>query len=73
MEEGFDEENLGIFYVPAWQAAQLAEKTCSPAPTSPANAGEAIRVVARAALMAAVFCEGWKGFEKAGLGGGEGR
>ena len=27
------------FCPPAWQAAQLALKTCSPAPTSPAKAG----------------------------------
>jgi len=25
------------FWPPAWQAAQLAENTCSPAPTSPAR------------------------------------
>jgi len=27
------------FWPPAWHAAQLALKTCSPAPTSPAKAG----------------------------------
>ena len=41
------------FCPPAWHAAQLALKICSPAPTSPANAGPAATLKAIAPAAAA--------------------
>jgi len=41
------------FCPPAWQAAQLALKTVSPAATSPAKAGAAAMVTATAPVAAA--------------------
>jgi len=40
------------FWPPAWHAAQLPEKTCSPAPTSPANADIGLAARTAAAVKA---------------------
>ena len=47
------------FCPPAWHAAQLALKTCSPAPTSPAKAGETATpaVTAAPATAALTACD----------------
>jgi len=45
------------FCPPAWQAAQLALKICSPAPKSPAKAGVAMTKAAPAAAEALATCQ----------------